>query len=402
MKPGLLTGAALIALYSFAVPAAMADRANKEDYQGPVGKKTKQETRSVPVQPRPAAPRPAKPQPRNWSTPTPLPKSYTPVTPKRDYRINTPRNGDTRVGLPVVPGNHAPVKQSNGQDLRVQRPDQRGVDNNRNRNPYPTRNPNPGGNGSWNQRSVDPNPDYRVPPNPGVRNNNWYGGPGSMNGGQTTRNGDNNNRNSQNRNDRNRNDYRYRDGNPHEGRDRNRNDNHYRDDHRYNDHDRNRNDNRRYDRYWPRYTTWVDPWYLYPGPYYDYYGSGVRFSFFGGYGYQPGWSAYPWWYGDDYWGYRTRSGYRPGYGHVGHSNVYCTDPSHATYQYNWRYDDNYFSMYSDWTDGAHGGYNIRDCHMENARGNFDHRPAMVRETVCWDENSQAYVPTGAVQLISYF
>lgn len=379
MKPGLLTGAALLTLLLVANPAALAERKHQEDRQVSKGHKSTQ----------PATPRASNPQPRSRPAPAPTPRNYTPMTPKRDFRNTMPRGDSRRSGLPVIQHSNGPAKDSHGRDAFAQRTQPRPNDNNGGNRNTRNRNPNPGNTGNYGRDyRREPHPDFRGPtyPRPGFnansghdsnRNGHGNGGNRNNNGGHDSRNRDHNGHGDYNRNDR------------------------YRNDHRYNDHDRNRHDYRRNNR-WPNYTYWVDPWYSYPGPYYDYYGSGVRFSFFGGYGYQPGWSLYPWWYGDDYWGYRTRSGYRPGYGHIGHSNVYCTDPTHATYGDSWRYDDNYFSMYSEWTDGAHGGYNIQDCHMENARGTFARSPAMVRETVCWDEGRQAYVATGAVQLISYF
>ncbi|MBL4618232.1 MAG: hypothetical protein JKY46_11100 [Robiginitomaculum sp.] len=134
------------------------------------------------------------------------------------------------------------------------------------------------------------------------------------------------------------------------------------------------------------------------------YGRSGYFSFLGGNYYQSSYNLYPWWYGDSRWGYRTRSNYRLGYGHIGHSNVYCTDPYHQSYSLNWntRYADRGFSLYSNTTNGSYGGYSINSCYLENRRGNFGRRQASIRVTVCWDDYSRQYVETGAVQLISYF
>ncbi len=126
------------------------------------------------------------------------------------------------------------------------------------------------------------------------------------------------------------------------------------------------------------------------------------FSLFGGQHYQPGYDLYPWWYGDRDWGYRTRGGYRTGYGHLGHSNVFCTDRHHRQYDPNWRNaytDDRRFSTYSQYTNGGYGGYTINSCHLENRRGVFEGRDALVRVTVCWDEQNKRYTETGAVQLV---
>ncbi|MCF6293684.1 MAG: hypothetical protein L3J04_09855 [Robiginitomaculum sp.] len=134
------------------------------------------------------------------------------------------------------------------------------------------------------------------------------------------------------------------------------------------------------------------------------YGRAGHLSFLGGNYYQSSYDLYPWWYGDSRWGYRTRSNYRLGYGHIGHSNVYCTDPYHQSYGLNWntRYLDRGFSLYSNTTNGSYGGYAINSCYLENRRGNFGRRQASIRVTVCWDDYSRQYVETGAVQLINYF
>lgn len=134
------------------------------------------------------------------------------------------------------------------------------------------------------------------------------------------------------------------------------------------------------------------------------YGRAGHFSFLGGNYYQSSYDLYPWWYGDSRWGYRTRSNYRLGYGHIGHSNVYCTDPYHQSYGLNWNtsYTDRQFSLYSNTTNGSYGGYAINSCYLENRRGNFGRRQASIRVTVCWDDYSRQYVETGAVQLINYF
>ncbi|VAW01890.1 hypothetical protein MNBD_ALPHA06-1230 [hydrothermal vent metagenome] len=134
-------------------------------------------------------------------------------------------------------------------------------------------------------------------------------------------------------------------------------------------------------------------------------GSSISLSFLGGSYYQPGYNLYPWWYGNADYGYRTRAGYGSGYGHVGHSNVFCSDPSHANYGVNWNGNNNsdqYFSNYSDTTDGTYGGYAVNSCHLENKRGKFGNRSATVKATVCWNETARKYADTGAVQLLNYY
>jgi len=134
------------------------------------------------------------------------------------------------------------------------------------------------------------------------------------------------------------------------------------------------------------------------------YASGFSYSFFGGDHFRSSYNLYPWWYGTRDFGYRTRSGYHNGYGHIGHSNVYCDDSRHRSYGPAWNntaYGNQYFSTYSDQTNGTYGGYSINSCHLENKRGTFNSRRASVRATVCWDEQAQRFTETGAVQLISY-
>jgi len=129
------------------------------------------------------------------------------------------------------------------------------------------------------------------------------------------------------------------------------------------------------------------------------------FSLLGGHNYRSSYDLYPWWYGDTLWGYRDHSGYRSGYGHIGHSNVYCADYSHQNYTVNWQdpYSDHHaFSPYSNRTNASYGGYNINSCRLENRRGWFNGQRAIVRSTVCWDKKSRSYVDTGARQLIDFY
>ena len=128
------------------------------------------------------------------------------------------------------------------------------------------------------------------------------------------------------------------------------------------------------------------------------------YSLLGGHHYRSGYSLYPWWYGDTVWGYRTRTSYRTGYGHIGHSNVFCSDPSHEYYAVNWQYPSNSgaFSPYSRLTNGSYGGYEISSCRIESKRDWFEGRRAVVQATVCWDDRSRRYVDTGARQLLNFY
>lgn len=135
------------------------------------------------------------------------------------------------------------------------------------------------------------------------------------------------------------------------------------------------------------------------------FGQRGHYSFLGGNFFQSGYNLYPWWYGDDFWGYRTHTGFRHGYGHIGHSNVYCTDPFHQAYGVYWnqsRRNSQHFTLHSNFTNGSFGGHQINSCHLENRRGHFGRRQAVIRMTMCWDGSSQRYVETGAVQLINYY
>ncbi|PHS28238.1 MAG: hypothetical protein COA84_01660 [Robiginitomaculum sp.] len=129
---------------------------------------------------------------------------------------------------------------------------------------------------------------------------------------------------------------------------------------------------------------------------YGSYGYGNRF----GYPYYSNYDLYPWWYGDRY-GYRSQTSYRTGYGHRGHSNIYCTDPNHQSYGVNWSngYQNQY--AFSQYTDGTYGGMNVRDCHRENNRGVFGRRSAVVSSMVCYDSANAEYYETGAKTLIRY-
>ena len=129
------------------------------------------------------------------------------------------------------------------------------------------------------------------------------------------------------------------------------------------------------------------------------------YSLLGGHHYRSSYSLYPWWYGDTVWGYRTQTRYRTGYGHIGHSNVFCSDPSHEYYAVNWQdpYSNNHtFSPYSRLTNGSYGGYEINSCRIESKRDWFEGRRAIVQATVCWDDRSRRYVDTGARQLLNFY
>ncbi|PHS22415.1 MAG: hypothetical protein COA85_11590 [Robiginitomaculum sp.] len=129
---------------------------------------------------------------------------------------------------------------------------------------------------------------------------------------------------------------------------------------------------------------------------YGSYGYGNRY----GYPFFSGYDLYPWWYGDRN-GYRSRTSYRSGYGHRGHSNIYCTDPYHQSYGTNWgRNYSNQFA-YSSYTDGTYGGVDVRDCHRETHRGVYGRRSAIVSSMICYDNDSGDYYKTGAQTLIRY-
>ncbi len=135
------------------------------------------------------------------------------------------------------------------------------------------------------------------------------------------------------------------------------------------------------------------------------YLGGFGYSRYGnryGYPYYSSYDLFPWWYGGNY-GYRNRTGYLSGYGHIGHSNIYCTDPYHQSYNSNWGrndYRDDQFA-YSEYTDGGYGGGDVRDCHRETQRGVYGRRSAIVSTMVCFNSTTKNYEETGAQTLVRY-
>ncbi len=121
-----------------------------------------------------------------------------------------------------------------------------------------------------------------------------------------------------------------------------------------------------------------------------------------GYPFYSSYDLFPWWYGNSF-GYRSRTSYRSGYGHVGHSNIYCTDPYHQNYRTNWGRTDyrNDQFAYSEYTDGSYGGNDVRDCHRETQRGVYGRRSAIVSTMVCFNQTSGDYEETGAQTLVRY-